>query len=83
MVVPFPIADSISKDPPESWARSLMVERPIPFLTVSRSNPWPLSCIVNCILAIFLSKREIHKRCFAVFCDIVHGFLRDAKDRRF
>lgn len=43
IMVPTPLADSILQTPFERLARSLIVERPNPFLTVCRSNPWPLS----------------------------------------
>ena len=44
MMVPFPTADSMSKDPPDSSARSFMVLSPIallnPLLSVQQSPAW-------------------------------------------
>ncbi len=64
ITVPFPLADSMEKEPPENSTRSLMLESPRPFLEISLedrlfgSNPFPLSRIPSSMVpSIFCSPR--------------------------
>ena len=86
MIVPFPSVDSISKEPPESSVRSLMLERPNPLFVVflerafSRLKPSAVVLENEFHPVVQFPQRQTHKICLTVFGDVVHCFLGDSEN---